>query len=104
MQLIVIEAGTDIIAKPRRPERSAWPIKAKPTDHLFKSGQLDKVHEFLEAGSPGGNARGGIHPHAGRGRRSRIQGLGCRLLHDLRLRAEPQREDLKSCSTSAHFP
>jgi hypothetical protein len=48
MQLIVIEAGTDIIAKAKDAGAIGVAHQGEATDHLFKSGQLDKVHEFLK--------------------------------------------------------
>ena len=46
MQLIVIEAGTDIIAKAKDAGAIGVAHQGEATDHLFKSGQLDKVNEF----------------------------------------------------------
>ncbi len=48
MQLIVIEAGTDIIAKAKHAGAIGVAHQGEATDHLFKSGQLDKVNEFLK--------------------------------------------------------
>ena len=48
MQLIVIEAGTDIIAKSKRAGAIGVAHQGEATDRLFKSGQLDKVNEFLK--------------------------------------------------------
>ena len=48
MQLIVIEAGTDIIAKAKHAGAIGVAHQGEATDHLFKSGQLDRVHEFLK--------------------------------------------------------
>jgi hypothetical protein len=48
MQLIVIEAGTDIIAKAKDAGAIGVAHQGEATDQLFKSGQLDKVHEFLK--------------------------------------------------------
>ena len=48
MQLIVIEAGTDIIAKAKDAGAIGVAHQGEATDHLFKSGQLDKVQEFLK--------------------------------------------------------
>ena len=48
MQLIVIEAGTDIIAKAKHAGAIGVAHQGEATDHLFKSGQLDKVYEFLK--------------------------------------------------------
>ena len=45
MQLIVIEAGTDIIAKAKEAGAIGVAHQGEATDHLFKSGQLDKVHD-----------------------------------------------------------
>jgi hypothetical protein len=48
MQLIVIEAGADIIAKAKEAGAIGVAHQGEATDHLFKSGQLDKVNEFLK--------------------------------------------------------
>jgi hypothetical protein len=48
MQLIVIEAGADIIVKAKEAGAIGVAHQGEATDHLFKSGQLDKVHEFLK--------------------------------------------------------
>lgn len=48
MQMIVIEAGTDIIAKAKNAGAIGVAHQGEATDHLFKSGQLDKVNEFLK--------------------------------------------------------
>ena len=48
MQLIVIEVGTDIIAKAKDAGAIGVAHQGEATDHLFKSGQLEKVHEFLK--------------------------------------------------------
>jgi len=48
MQLIVIEAGTDIIAKAKKAGAIGVAHQGEATDHLFKSGQLDKVNDFLK--------------------------------------------------------
>ena len=48
MQVIVIEAGMDIIVKAKEAGAIGVAHQGEATDHLFKSGQLDKVHEFLK--------------------------------------------------------
>jgi hypothetical protein len=48
MQLIVIEADTDIIAKAKNVGAIAVAHQGEATDRLFKSGQLDKVNDFLK--------------------------------------------------------
>ena len=88
-----------------RAAASAWPTTARLTDHLFKTGQLDQVHDYLkqvrDAGLPGRR----LHAHARRGRRHRVQGLGPGLLHDLRLRAAPLGgKTWRSCSGRRRFP
>jgi hypothetical protein len=49
MQLIVIEAGKEIISKARQAGAIGVAHQGEATDHLFKSGQLDKVNDFLKA-------------------------------------------------------
>ena len=61
------------------------------TDSLFKTGQARRGPRLPQAGPRRGPAGRRLHPHARRGRRRRVEGLGPRLLHDLRLRAAPQR-------------
>ena len=48
MQMIVIEAGTEIIAKAKSAGAIGVAHQGEATDHLFKSGQLDKANEFLK--------------------------------------------------------
>ena len=48
MQLIVIEADPAIIAKAAGAGAIGVAHQGEATDHLFKSGQLDKVNEFLK--------------------------------------------------------
>jgi hypothetical protein len=48
MQMIVIEAGTDIIPKANRAGAIGVAHQGEATDRLFKSGQFDKVNEFLK--------------------------------------------------------
>jgi hypothetical protein len=48
MQLIVIEATIDIIAKAKEVGALGVAHQGEATDHLFKSGQLDKVHDYLK--------------------------------------------------------
>lgn len=48
LQLIVIEADPDIIAKSRQAGAIGVAHQGEATDHLFKSGQLDKARDFLK--------------------------------------------------------
>ena len=48
MQLIVIEADTDIIAKAKNVDAIGVAHQGEATDHLFKSDRLDKVNDFLK--------------------------------------------------------
>ena len=67
--------------------RPPWRSDRQPV----QAGKARSGQRVFEAGSRCGHAGRRFHPHARRGRRYRVEGLGPGLLHDLRLRAAPQR-------------
>ena len=93
MHFLAIEAGEPGGASPKLAKGGCIGVAhhGEVTDQLFKQGKLDEIHDFLKRVRDAGLLVGVSTHMPAVVDADRIEGLGPRLLHDLRLRAAPQR-------------